>query len=226
MNVIYGGKAYISTCTVSAPFKAILVGFLGYAVLTDVTGKGELNCTAGCMLINGTTIPDGGASWENAFEPNNAHNLQGDSTDDAPEPEVITTQEFLLQHSDSYCGSWTRFKQSDGTQDNDVRQGFANGYQIYGCMWFDNTAIAALANKAIKSATLRLHRQSGYGRDGTAEVRLYGLKIAYSTTLSGRPTLTASYYNVLEGGAKMGETREYTISQQVITDLANGVIQG
>ena len=131
-----------------------------------------------------------------------------------------TTAYYNFTHSDSYCTGWSYFS------DNDVRQGY-NGNRIYGVIWFDAAAIkSSLSGKTIKQASLRLTMHDGVGRGVSVSVHLRGTTTAYSTSLSGAPSLPQEYDYGSIGSTSPGETNEITIPTQVISDIVSSKIVG
>lgn len=214
LSVTMGGGALVNASVLSGGTYAASVTLGGKGVFMNTTGSGKLSCTLGMMLASGT-VPSGGVEWINAFEPNNKSGLTTDGTGSSSTAVSTTAATYDLAHSDYYAGGW-RF-----TDDNDLRQGYLSGRQLYGCMWFDS--LSGITGRSIKEATLRLHRDGDYGRGGSVSVYLRGLTTAYSTSM-GSPSLSGDYG--LIGTIQPGETLELTVPTAAITALANGTIKG
>lgn len=219
-----GARAMVWSVELYNATNLMRIGHNSDASCIGLKGGGGTNfLTAdGAVVRMSGTRPDGAFvntnnSIVNPTDPTALTIAYGDAQPSAPE---IATATYLMANSDSYAGgTWSWF------EDADVRQGYASGpKKIYGCMWFDSTALSALKGRTITQASLRLTRMSSYGRSSAASVELYGTTMTYDGR-SGAPALTKSYGEI--GSVAAGETAVLDISATTaIADLAAGTISG
>lgn len=141
----------------------------------------------------------------------------GTATPPVAEP---TTAKFLMLHADTYAGgyenSWSYQKHDD------IMQGYTeHAGRLFGCIWFDNSAIREVGINTVRQAALQLTAQKYIGRGVSVEVHLWGTATEY-TGRSGAPELTVDYGVI--GRSAPGETTTITIPAQAATDLVRGKI--
>lgn len=116
--------------------------------------------------------------------------------------------------------SWYSSSKAWLNSDNYMRQGYtSNNGEWSGCMWFNTSTFSG---KTIKSATLTVKRDNGYGRSGEVTLKLWGIT---ATTNSGNPNTSAVSYGAL-GTIENGETKAFTLPIAAAQALASGTIKG
>ena len=194
----------------------------GRAHFHNNIGSGKLLCERGIMTVSGT-VPAGGVSYVETFEPNNINSVVPTGADGTPSIPVVYTTTYAMTNADSYAqgnvDSWNY------NNDDDVRQGYTGqAGRIYGCIWFDNDTIQnGLSGKTINQASLRLTAQKYVGRGVAVSVHLHGTSTEYASR-NGAPTLVTDYGII--GTAEPGVTTTLSIPTTVIDDLVAGTIKG
>lgn len=191
------------------------------AQMAAANNKG--NCIVGAnrthMFVSGTAPSNnattwnysevaGGKVWGGSVTVN-----QGSKPTPVPAP---TSANVTAKLTDSWYGSSKAWLNSD----NYMRQGYtSNNGEWSGCMWFNTSAFSG---KTIKSATLTIKRDNGYGRSGEVTLKLWGIT---TTTNSGNPNTSAVSYGAL-GTIENGETKAFTLPITAAQALASGTIKG
>lgn len=191
------------------------------AQMAAANNKG--NCIVGAnrthMFVSGTAPSNnattwnysevaGGKVWGGSVTVN-----QGSKPTPVPAP---TSANVTAKLTDSWYGSSKAWLNSD----NYMRQGYtSNNGEWSGCMWFNTSAFSG---KTIKSATLTIKRDNGYGRSGEVTLKLWGIT---ATTNSGNPNTSAVSYGAL-GTIENGETKAFTLPITAAQALASGTIKG
>lgn len=191
------------------------------AQMAAANNKG--NCIVGAnrthMFVSGTAPSNnattwnysevaGGKVWGGSVTVN-----QGSKPTPVPAP---TSANVTANLTDSWYSSSKAWLNSD----NYMRQGYtSNNGEWSGCMWFNTSAFSG---KTIKSATLTIKRDNGYGRSGEVTLKLWGIT---ATTNSGNPNTSAVSYGAL-GTIENGETKAFTLPITAAQALASGTIKG
>ena len=218
-----GSQVTVNTCELYGLTRSLYTQYGGR--LYGEGNKGDCvaaSASGGFMSLTGTQ-PCHQTTWT-AYKANAGQVFtegvtvdMGTATPPVAEP---TTAEFSMLHADTYAGG---YESSWNYQSHDdIMQGYTeHAGRIFGCIWFDNSAIRAAGIKTVKQAALRLTAQKYVGRGVSVEVHLWGTATEY-TGRSGAPALTVDYGVI--GTAAPGETTTITIPAQAAADLASGAI--
>ena len=135
-------------------------------------------------------IPDGGVVQNYGFIESGADGAVVYGRDGS-ETNTAAPQSMDFEAELGWYSSW------QGWNDGVMYQGYTDGKgRCYGCMRFD---LSALSGKALKSATLTLHRAAGAGKGSGVDLTVYGSGSAWGT----RPALNvqlAYVQDALAGG--------------------------
>ena len=196
---------------------SILCGLGGTASGNANKGNCRVGANRSTLHLQGTQPCDSTTwtayEWAGKVYTANVTVSQGSKPTPVPAPTSASVTANLIDSWYSSSKAWLN-------SDNYMRQGYTSSSGEWsGCMWF---ATSAFSGKTIKSATLTIKRDDGYGRAGAVTLKLWGTT---ATTNSGNPNTNAVSYGAL-GTIENGETKTFTLPVAAAQALASGTIKG
>ena len=210
--------AHVMVSNVSMRWYSYAIYAYGTSTVYSSGNNGNCDIAADCSIVYGTGYQPSSSSELKPAETrggmfrNGGCSVNQGSGSSSGVP-TLTTVTYTATATASYVGSQkTR---------NDVAQGWWDK-EIRGCMWFDNGSIRSkLDGREIKSATLRLKRNVGGGREGQVKVWLWG-----TTANSGATSVQGAWNYEYIGSYVYGEEKAVTIPIEAVTDLVYGNANG